>query len=156
MERVAFYFSTNLDAFFQEESANIQDRQGYSLYTGLMTQALPTILVIEKDKPTRELYERALGQQYQVVCASNEQQAMTFLGSGTIKAVILEPAGFGERGWELLVTIKNISSGQHLPVLLCSSWDERQRGLEMGASVYFTKPVLPGALLRALDKLSIR
>jgi two-component system, chemotaxis family, response regulator PixH len=121
-----------------------------------MTSNQPTILIIEKDKPTRELYERALSEQYRVLSVSNEQQAIAMLDSETVKAVILEPAGFGERGWELLATIKNISSGQRLPVILCSSWDERQRGLEMGASVYFTKPVLPKALLKALDNLSIR
>jgi DNA-binding response OmpR family regulator len=146
----------NPDAFLQEESANLQDKPIRSLYTVIMTQLQPTILIIEKDKATRELYERALGERYHILCATNEQQVMSTLVQEMIKAVILEPAGFGERGWELLANIKNMSSGRRLPVILCSSWDERQRGLEMGASVYFTKPVLPKALLQALDNLSIR
>jgi putative two-component system response regulator len=121
-----------------------------------MNPEQPTVLIIEKDKSTRELYERALCEEYNILCASNEKEAMKMLGLGTIKAVVLEPAGFGEKGWELLKNIKNISSGRHLPIILCSSWDERQRGLEMGASVYFTKPVLPTTLLQSLKKLSVR
>jgi len=118
-----------------------------------MNPALPTVLIIEKDQFTRELYERGLSQEFHVLCASNEQEAVRMLNLETIKAVVFEPSGFGERGWELLAQIKIISAGHRLPIILCSSWDERQRGLEMGASAYFTKPVLPTILQQTLHRV---
>ena len=118
-----------------------------------MNEFRPTILVIEPDRPTFELYNRSLGREFQVIHAASEQQASVFLGQDAIEGVILEPAGLGEKGWALLAAIKSRSASRRLPVILCSSLDERQRGLEMGAAVYLLKPVLPTVLLQTLHRV---
>jgi DNA-binding response OmpR family regulator len=43
-----------------------------------------------------------------------------------------------------------------VPIILCSALDERKRGLELGASAYLVKPVLPAALLEALRRVTGR
>ena len=118
-----------------------------------VNKPLPSILIIEPDRRTLELYERALAQDFQVFGAIDEKQALFILGQKKLDAVVLEPAGLGGRGWSLLTSIKSISNLQGIPVILCTILDQRQRGIEMGAAVYLTKPVLPTALQQVLHKI---
>ena len=108
-----------------------------------------TILLIEHDEATRALYARELGREYQVFACPDEREALALLHAHAICAVILEP-GPAQGGWALLTTIKQTGA---IPVILCSTIDERKRGLELGASAYLVKPVLPAALLEAVRRL---
>jgi ABC-type transport system involved in cytochrome bd biosynthesis fused ATPase/permease subunit len=42
----------------------------------------------------------------------------------------------------LLAAIKSLPGSSPIPVVLCSTLDERKRGMEMGAAAYLVKPVL--------------
>ena len=118
-----------------------------------MARELQTILFIEDHLPTLELYRRELSREYRVLTCSNEHQALQMLQTQNIRAVVLEPAVGDGEGWAILAAIKNAPSGQCVPVILCSTLDERRRGLEMGAAVYVVKPALPTALLETLRRI---
>ena len=118
-----------------------------------MPDSLPTILVVEPDRPTFELYSRALSQEYRLLTANTEPHVLELLRNENPQAVILEPAGLGERGWLLITTIKTACANRHLPIIVCSILDDRQRGLEMGVAVYLVKPVFPTILQQALKRL---
>jgi len=123
-------------------------------YTQSMPNSLPVILIIEPDRPTLELYSRALSQEYRLLAASTEQLVLELLKAENPQAVILEPAGLGERGWLLITAIKNASGNRRLPIIVCSILDDRQRGLEMGAAVCLVKPVFPTVLQQVLTRLA--
>ena len=53
----------------------------------------------------------------------------------------------------LLAAIKSLPRGSPIPVVLCSTLDERKRGMEMGAAAYLVKPVLPTTLLKTLRQV---
>jgi DNA-binding response OmpR family regulator len=110
------------------------------------------IMLVEYDEATRALYTRELGREYQVFACSDEHGALALLRRHDIRVVVLEPGRPDGRGWALLSTLKHTSDTQNIPVILCSTLDERKRGLELGASAYLIKPVLPTMLLEAVRR----
>jgi DNA-binding response OmpR family regulator len=108
------------------------------------------ILMVENDLPTIELYRAVLNQEYQVLTRNSESGALEVLSGGDVYAVILEPALGGGKGWEILAAIQKAIRERPIPLIVCSTLDERKRGLEMGAAAFLVKPVLPGVLLETL------
>jgi len=119
-------------------------------YIQTMTEILPAILIVEHDRLTLDLYQRALGQDFCIMAASDEQKALLLLESEDIRAIILEPVGLGDKGQSLLTRVKSKTRTRRLPVIVCTTMDERRLGFEMGASEYLVKPILPNTLRQML------
>jgi DNA-binding response OmpR family regulator len=117
-----------------------------------MSSILPTILIIENDPPTLELYRRELGHDFRVLACFSKSETLDAIDSQSPKAIILEPAALNEEGWDLLNAIVTLPD-RSLPVILCTILDERKRGLQEGAAACLIKPVLPAALLETLHKV---
>jgi putative two-component system response regulator len=115
-----------------------------------MASSNPSVLLVEDDPPTRTLYQRALSAHYHVFACAEHDAALDVVRSHQIDAVVLEPACLGQRGWALLDTLKQVPSTQFIPIILCSTLDERKRGMQAGAAVYLVKPVVPSTLLGIL------
>lgn len=115
-----------------------------------MPETSQTILLIEDDQATRELYQRELSRDYQVLACASESEALSLLHSHSVCAIILEPALRNGQGWAFLAMLHALSQTHSTPIILCSTLDERRRGLELGATIYLTKPVLPVALLEVI------
>jgi DNA-binding response OmpR family regulator len=119
-----------------------------------MRTAEQAILIVEHDQPTRELYLRELSRYFRVFACGDEYAALELLQAHDICAVVLEPAVSDGSGWHLLTQLKCAVGARAIPVVLCSALDERKRGLELGASAYLVKPVLPAALLETLRRVT--
>jgi len=117
-----------------------------------MPSILPTILIIENDPPSLELYRRELGRDFRVLACFSKSETLDAVDSQNPKAIILEPAALNEEGWDLLNAIVTLPD-RFLPVILCTILDERKRGLQEGAAAYLIKPVLPVTLLETLHKV---
>jgi DNA-binding response OmpR family regulator len=117
-----------------------------------MSSILPTILIIENDLPTLELYRRELGREYRVLACFSKVETLDAIDSQNPKAIILEPAALNEDGWGLLNAIASLPD-RSLPVILCTILDERKRGLQEGAVACLIKPILPAVLLENLNKV---
>lgn len=115
-----------------------------------MTLPTSTILIIDNDPPTLELYRRELGLDYRVLICSSEQAALALLKLEDVSAVVLEPVALGERGWSMLTTLRRAFGDHPIPVVVCSTQDERRLGTELGAAVCLVKPVLPVTLRQVL------
>ncbi len=113
-----------------------------------------TIVIVEHDTPTRELYVRELGRDYQALACCDERSVLEMLRTHTICAIVLEPGLADGNGWALLAKIKQNDDTRAIPVILCSTLDERKRGMELGANAYLVKPVLPSVLLETIRKVS--
>ena len=121
-----------------------------------MRSAEQAILIVEHDEPTRELYLRELSREFRVFACCDECTALELLRAHNIHAVVLEPGAADGSGWDLLVELKHTAGTRAVPVILCRALDERKRGLELGASAYLVKPVLPAALREALRRVTGR
>jgi DNA-binding response OmpR family regulator len=115
-----------------------------------MSSAGQAILIVDNDHSTRELYQRVLSQDYEVVASSDEQDVFELVHHHKIRAVVIEPGPANSRGWNLLADLKRDPETSAIPIIVCTAQDERRRGLALGAAAYLIKPVLPATLLEAL------
>lgn len=111
----------------------------------------PTILVVDEDVLSLELYARELSSDYQVIACEHIEEAQRFIQNPLLAAVILEPATNDGDGWLLLEEVRSFSSS--LPVIVCSVLDERKVGLEKAADAFLVKPVLPTTLHHMIDQI---
>lgn len=118
-----------------------------------MPRKIASILIIENDPPTLELYRREFSRDYQVLACLDEEDALQMASSPNLRAVILEPAVSAGAGWMILPALLEALRGRHVPVILCSTQDDRKRGLQAGASAFLVKPVLPAELRETLQKV---
>ena len=112
------------------------------------------ILIVDNDVPTLELYQRELGREYRVLTCTDERHASEVLASEDISAVVLEPVALGDSGWARLAQLTRAASGRAVPVVVCSTQDDRRRNVELGARACLVKPVLPTTLLDALRRVA--
>lgn len=112
-----------------------------------MQRSRSALLLVEHDEPTRELYARALCRDYDVFACGDEHAVLELLRVHPIRIIILEPAGGNGRGWALLAAVKQAHQHRSIPVILCSTLDERKHALAFGAATYLVKPVLPTTLI---------
>lgn len=118
-----------------------------------MVPKTPVILILEPDDATRELYQRELGRRFQVVACNDPEQSLTLLRSEPVDALVMEPTISNGAGWTLLESLQSLPVSASLRIVLCSTLDERRRGMSIGAVVYLVKPVLPATLLSVLDQI---
>jgi DNA-binding NtrC family response regulator len=118
-----------------------------------MAQTKPSLLIVDDDLPTLELYQRELSEDYLVLTCQERSQAELLIDTPGMCAIILEPTLSGGDGWNLLSHLNNLKNRTDFSVILCSSSDERKRGMREGAHVFLTKPVLPAVLHSLLDQI---
>jgi putative two-component system response regulator len=117
--------------------------------------ARQTVLIVEDDQATHRMYARALQQEYQVLVASAEADVSALLTARTpVHAVVLEPGPVGSWGWALLAELRHHADFESVPLILCTAQDEKRRGLDLGATEYLVKPVLPAVLLAAVRRVT--
>lgn len=107
----------------------------------------PTILLIEDDLPTRELYQRELARLYRVLAVAanlKDNQVNAYL---PVDLVIVGMDAPQEKAWRVLDAICQVPGGQAIPVIAYSSSDCRRRILAFGLADYLVQPVLPSVLL---------
>jgi DNA-binding response OmpR family regulator len=113
-----------------------------------------TILIVDDDVPTLELYQRELGREYRVLTCTDELEATQLLEHEDVSAVVLEPGAVGEQGWARLAAITDVPADHPVPVLVCSTQDDRRRDVTMGTAGWLVKPVLPTTLLAAVRRIA--
>ena len=118
-----------------------------------MSNVAHEILIVESDQPTAELYRRELSRDCHVFTCTDEPAALDLLRTRTISAVVLEPALSGGQGWHLFAAIKEACGARSIPIIVCSTLDERRRGVDLGAAAYLVKPVLPATLRDTLRRV---
>ncbi len=118
-----------------------------------MTATGNVVLIGEPDQATNTLYQRALGTTVAVITASDEETMLELLRTTPIAALVLEPAIFAAPGWDGLATISHMCAALGIPLIVCSTLDERRRGIALGAAAYLVKPTLPATLVATLRQV---
>jgi DNA-binding response OmpR family regulator len=114
----------------------------------------PRILIVDDSPVLAELVERLLNSEGMVaVKCSGGREALAILNAGHFDAVILDIMMPEVDGYEVLRQIRLTTRTAHLPVILLSAKSRPQdseKGLEMGATYYLTKPFNKSDLVRKL------
>lgn len=120
------------------------------------------VLIVDDLRPNIKMLEaRLLAEYFEVVSATNGQEALTLCREGKCDIVLLDVMMPGMDGFEVCRRLKADPRTLHLPVLIVTSLDQpsdRLRGLEAGADDFLIKPVDEIALIarvRSLTRLKI-
>ncbi|HHY53966.1 MAG TPA: response regulator [Chloroflexi bacterium] len=116
-----------------------------------MAPRKPTVLILDRDEATCDLYRRELGQRFTVLTAVEERDAWRLLTTEEVDGVILEPAVLEDEAWSFIARLHALGRYRHTPIILCSTLDARRRGAELGIAAYLIKPVVPQLLSRTVQ-----
>jgi DNA-binding response OmpR family regulator len=95
----------------------------------------------------------------ELLTAGNGKEALKIINTKRPQLVILDVTMPGMNGFEVCNTVKNILGMKNIYILMLSAEAQeadKQKGKEVGADIYMTKPFQPEELLeRVVDVLGI-
>lgn len=112
-----------------------------------------SVVVIDDDADARELLSWLLIRQglVPVVCSSAGEGLEAIQQHGPV-AITLDVQMDGIDGWTLLERLKKDPEIADIPVIMVTVVDEPQRGLDLGAFDYLTKPLNAAAFQRSVQR----
>lgn len=131
---------------------SIDQRAAAGDYTQARRNEKPLVLVIDDEPSAVDLMERMLSSSgYAVATASNGADGLRLAREAKPVAIVLDINMPEISGWEVLKTLGTDPETRDIPVFIVTINDDRQRGLELGASEYLLKPVKREKLLNLLS-----
>jgi len=113
----------------------------------------PSILLIDDNMATLQLYKRYLGQHsYRITCAGSGQEGLALAEAERPEIIVLDVMMRGMDGWEVLQKLKTLPSSRDIPVVVCSVLPESTLAFSLGAQEFLTKPVSRRELLGAIER----
>lgn len=125
------------------DTANIDIQQSEQQAASEQDSDRPILLLVEDNQEILQYLHRMLLKKYQVLKASNGQQALELLNKRPIQLVISDIMMPIMDGIELCSKIKADLNLSHIPVILLTAKNALQskiEGLEVGADAYIEKP----------------
>lgn len=79
-------------------------------------------------------------------------EAMEAIGNDAPDAIVLDivPEDGESDGWELLKVLKSQEGTKHIPFVISTALDEKERGFSLGANDYLIKPYQASELSKAI------
>jgi len=118
-----------------------------------------TILVVEDSTSERELISQYLQQGgYNVIAVASAQDALDKVNTQRPDMVVTDLVMPGMSGYELCRTLRNNPAMERVPVVVCSSKDQkidRLWAMKQGANAYITKPFTQEDLLRSVKAMVV-
>ncbi|HLO28049.1 MAG TPA: hypothetical protein VK249_02870 [Anaerolineales bacterium] len=111
-----------------------------------MTAQAPTIVLIEKDEVTLEIYQRELSKSFDVLAFTETTGVLDTIADQDIQAVVIEPEICYGQGWALIHSIHENFPNRFIPVIVCTTLDTDNIDLAGEVTQHLTKPVLPRTL----------
>ena len=116
------------------------------------------VIIVDDDRETREMLQVLLELEgFDVKLAANGLRLISTLHVDRPDAILLDVMMSWIDGFELCQAIKKNPEFQSLPVIFISgrtSLADRQRGLDLGAADYFTKPIDTHRLVARLREVT--
>ncbi|MBF0255480.1 MAG: response regulator [Gammaproteobacteria bacterium] len=113
-----------------------------------------TILVVDDAPANIDLSSQMLKEQYRVKAATNGDKALASAAKAPPDLVLLDVMMPGMDGYEVCRQLKSNPQTARIPVVFLSakiSREDQQRGMDMGAIGYLTKPVEEARLRETLE-----
>jgi len=112
-----------------------------------------TVLVVDDNEGLVALFRRYLSHsQYRVVGARDGLDGIRKSHKAQPDIVILDVLMPGSDGWEVLEQLRQNTSTQAIPVVVCSVLDDPELAFSLGADGFLTKPVSRQQLLDQLSR----
>jgi CheY-like chemotaxis protein len=114
------------------------------------------ILVVDDHEPAIRIIQRYLSQtNVQAVGISDPLQILPTIHTLHPHAIFLDVMMPAIDGWEILQKIKSDPETNHIPVIVCSIWDQPDLAYSLGADAFLKKPIMQAEMLDELSRLSL-
>lgn len=112
------------------------------------------ILVVDDEVNIRSLLRQELSEAgYQVIEAIDGLEALTKARQEKPDLIILDVMMPGLNGFDVTSILKSDQATLHIPILILSIVEDRERGFRLGAEDYLTKPLETDRLLHSIGAL---
>ncbi len=114
------------------------------------------VLIIDDDPSMREGLSRMLTQEgFWAAVAQDGEEGLNLARTLHPDVITLDILMPGLDGWEVLSKLKEDSELRHIPVVLLTMMDDRERGFALGAAEYLCKPISRERLTEVMHRLGI-
>ena len=111
------------------------------------------ILIVEDDAHIRQGLIDALAREgYDLIAAENGKVGLEKYLAEKPDFVILDVMMPQMDGWELLQLLKLDEQVHHIPIIVCSAWDDPNLSRNLGAAAFLKKPATQKMLLEVVDQ----
>jgi CheY-like chemotaxis protein len=115
-----------------------------------------TILIIEDDTDTINLYRRYLRRTgYAIQAARSQEQLDTLLADTRPDLILLDVLMPRLDGWMILQRLGTLPETARIPVVICSVLSQEHLALSLGAMQVLRKPVSSEALVKTVEELLV-
>ncbi len=112
------------------------------------------VLVIDDDPAVLDLMQRICSKAgYRVIATRSGDEGLRLAREKSPDLITLDVVMPGMDGWDVLAALKKDETVCRIPVVVVTIADERDRGIALGASDYFVKPVDHEKLMAALSRI---
>ena len=113
------------------------------------------ILSVDDEEQIAQLYQRYLGDlNYEVVPLSQPKSAVAVASELKPMAITLDVMMPEKDGWSVLEDLKANPDTAHIPVIIYSILEEKEKGLKLGASAYLIKPFLRDDFINTIEQIN--
>ena len=115
-----------------------------------------TILVIDDDPTMHDIITRFLSKQgFNVITAGSGSEGISLAKEIQPNAITLDVMMPEIDGWSILTSLKNDPQTSHIPVIMMTIVDEKNKGYTLGATDYILKPINRQKLIQVLQKYQL-
>lgn len=149
------YWSERINAQFTVTLPDgMKNRAHFNLLLPRADQRI--ILVVDDQLPTINLFKRYLAADgVTVVGATRAEQVLPLARELSPALITLDVMMPQTDGWEILQLLKLDEITRHIPVLICSAWEEPELARSLGAAGFLKKPITQKQLRDTLAALGI-
>jgi CheY-like chemotaxis protein len=116
----------------------------------------PLLLVVDDQETALRLFERYLSQtDLRLLGVRDGCQVLELARRLQPKAITLDIMMPNVDGWEVLQSLQADPATSHIPVIVCSVWEEPELANSLGAADFLGKPIKQKDLLAALTRLHL-
>jgi len=113
-----------------------------------------TLMVVDDNEGLPELFRRYLSESgYAVLGVTDASEGLRLARERPPRMIVLDILMPGMDGWALLAQLKANPVTAHVPVIVCSVFDDPELARSLGAAACVTKPVSQATLLRVLREV---
>jgi signal transduction histidine kinase/CheY-like chemotaxis protein/outer membrane protein assembly factor BamB len=113
-----------------------------------------SILVVDDDPNIRTLLQQELTDAgYSVRLAEDGRKALALIREDIPGLVILDVMMPEMNGFDVAAVLKNDPATMHVPIIILSILEDRERGFRLGVDRYLTKPIDTTSLFQEMDTL---
>jgi signal transduction histidine kinase/DNA-binding response OmpR family regulator len=122
---------------------------------GVVSQGLPTVLVIDDDAVAHDLMHRFLDKlELHMVGATSGEEGLRLAKELRPALITLDVSMPGLDGWAVLTALKADPELAPIPVIMATGSDDKNMGFAFGAADYLTKPIDRERLSQLLQKFA--